>query len=167
MFQETMSMDTLLNGPLTGIAARQHGFESQAMRQAIALFREARFQARLARLGAALTGQAHSLCSLAQVTGARTLGDRHDAGTQTVAISRIHGSENRCHDFDRDFLPLQEHSRERWLSVARARLSGVALPAVTLVQVRDEYYVCDGHHRISVAKALGENFIEAEVTVWQ
>ncbi len=167
MFQETMSMDTLLNGQLTGIAARQHGFESQAMRQAIALFREARLQARLARLGAALTMQARSLRSLAKVTGARTIGDRHDAGVQTVAISRIHGSENRCHDFDRDFLPIQEHSRDRWLSVARARLTGVALPAVTLVQVRDEYYVRDGHHRISVARALGESFIEAEVTVWQ
>ncbi len=166
MFQETMSIDTLLNGQLTGLAAYQLGFESQAMRQAMTLFREARLHARLARLGAALTGRARSLCSLAKVTGARTLGDRHDAGTQTVAISRIRGSENRCHDFDRDFLPIQEHSRERWLSVARARLSGLALPAVTLVQVRDTYYVRDGHHRISVAKALGESFIEAEVTVW-
>jgi hypothetical protein len=25
------------------------------------------------------------------------------------------------------------------------------------------YYVRDGHHRISVARALGESFIEAEV----
>lgn len=166
MFQETMSIDTLLNGQLTGMAARQHGFESQAMRQAIALFREARLQAHLARLGAALTGQARGLRSLAKATGAAALGDRHDAGTQTVAISRIRGSENRCHDFDRDFLPIQEHSRDRWLSVARARLTGVALPAVTLVQVHDEYYVRDGHHRISVAKALGESFIEAEVMVW-
>jgi hypothetical protein len=28
-------------------------------------------------------------------------------------------------------------------------------------------FVCDGHHRISVARALGQQDIEAEVMVWQ
>ena len=35
-----------------------------------------------------------------------------------------------------------------------------------LVKVGDKYFVLDGHHRISVAKALGQESIEAEVTVW-
>jgi hypothetical protein len=85
--------------------------------------------------------------------------------TQTVPIDRIRGSENRCGDFDQDFRPLQGHTRERWLSVATARMSGVCLPPVELLAVGDEYYVRDGHHRISVAHTLGEQFIEATVMV--
>jgi hypothetical protein len=36
-----------------------------------------------------------------------------------------------------------------------------------LVQVGDVYFVCDGHHRISVARAMGQQDIEAKVMVWQ
>jgi hypothetical protein len=54
-----------------------------------------------------------------------------------------------------------------WLSVAVARQRGKSLPPVKLIQVGDVYYVQDGHHRISVARALGQRDIEAEVTVWQ
>jgi hypothetical protein len=41
------------------------------------------------------------------------------------------------------------------------------LPPVALIQVGDVYFVRDGHHRISVARALGRNQIEAKVTAWQ
>jgi hypothetical protein len=43
----------------------------------------------------------------------------------------------------------------------------VGLPPVELVQVGETYFVRDGHHRVSVARAMGEGFVEAEVTVWQ
>jgi ParB-like chromosome segregation protein Spo0J len=36
------------------------------------------------------------------------------------------------------------------------------LPPVELIQV-DGFFVQDGHHRISVAKALGEDYVDAEV----
>ena len=55
----------------------------------------------------------------------------------------------------------------RWLGVAAARDHGKVLPPVVLVQVGGVYFVRDGHHRISVARALGQLDIEAEVTVWQ
>jgi hypothetical protein len=48
-----------------------------------------------------------------------------------------------------------------------ARDESVPLPPIKLIQVGDCYYVRDGHHRLSVARALGEQFIEAEVTVWE
>jgi hypothetical protein len=54
----------------------------------------------------------------------------------------------------------------RWLSVAAARDQGKGLPPVVLVQVGDVYFVRDGHHRIAVARALGQLDIEAQVTVW-
>lgn len=84
-----------------------------------------------------------------------------------VSLSAIRGSEGRSTDFDADFNPLQEHTRERWISVASAMQTGVALPPVKLVQVGAVYYVRDGHHRISVAKQRGQTEIEAEVSVWR
>ena len=95
------------------------------------------------------------------------LQNRHYAGIQMVAIERIRGSEGRSRDFDRNFRPLQAHTEGRWRSVAMARQEGKALPPVTLVQVGEAYFCLDGHHRISVARALGAHEIEAEVTVWQ
>ena len=46
---------------------------------------------------------------------------------------------------------------------ARSCTIGPPLPPVDLVQVRDLYLVQDGHHRISVARALGHSAIEARV----
>ena len=55
----------------------------------------------------------------------------------------------------------------RWLRVATVRGRDKVLPPVVLVQVGHVYFVRDGHHRISVARALGQLDIEAEVTIWQ
>ena len=56
---------------------------------------------------------------------------------------------------------------QRWQSVANALDEGVPLPPVQLIQVGAAYYVRDGHHRVSVNRALGQEVIEADVTVWQ
>lgn len=84
-------------------------------------------------------------------------------GLQTVPLDQIVGSEGRFRDFDRAFFPLKKHTIERWLSLAKARYQSVALPPVDLVKVGDSYFVMDGNHRISVARAWGQQFIEAEV----
>jgi hypothetical protein len=91
----------------------------------------------------------------------------HYTGHRTVALDLIRGSEDRAEDFDRDFFPLGHHNRNRWMGIAMARQQGIAMPAVQLIQVGDLYFVRDGHHRISVARALGEAYVEAEVTVWE
>jgi hypothetical protein len=92
---------------------------------------------------------------------------RCDAGMRTVPVDKIRGSEGRACDFDCDFNPLGDHNKERWLRVAAARQQGKALPPVALVRVGDLYFVRDGHHRVSVARALGQLSIEAQVMVWQ
>jgi hypothetical protein len=79
----------------------------------------------------------------------------------------IQRSEFRSEDFDADFRPLQKRTRGRWLSIATAWLMRVAMPPVELIQVRDVYYVRDGHRRISVARAMGQEYIEAGVIVWE
>jgi len=106
------------------------------------------------------------LFALSEVEDACTVRVRCHAGIRNVAIGQIRGSEGRCKDFDGDFNPIQDHCMSRWLRVAAARDQGKVLPPVVLVQVGDVYFVRDGHHRISVARALGQLDIEAEVTVW-
>lgn len=112
-----------------------------------------------------LVGRPAPLLDLSQAAG-RVVG-QYDLGTQTVPLAQIRGSEGRSTDFDAAFHPLAEHSRARWVSVARARLENVALPAVDLIRLGDSYYVRDGHHRVSVARALGQHDIDARVTVWE
>lgn len=114
-----------------------------------------------------LFGRQNRLFDLDEMEHRVSLGARFDAGVQLVSISAIRGSEGRDADFDADFNPLQEHTRERWINVAVARQAGVALPPVKLVQIGEVYYVRDGHHRISVARYQGQSEIEAEVTVWR
>ena len=81
----------------------------------------------------------------------------------SIVASDIVGSEDRSGDFDIDFNPLRESLRDRWLSVFSARQRGVSLPPIELVRGPDGYYVRDGHHRLSVARALGQVFVEAIV----
>jgi hypothetical protein len=89
--------------------------------------------------------------------------NRHYAGQQSIIIDQIKGTEGREGDFDDAFNPLHDRLRSRWLSVASARLSGKELPPVEVIHMGGVYYVQDGHHRISVAKALGEEYVDAEV----
>jgi len=131
-----------------------------------ALFASARRAGRLRQAWARLHGQSRRLLDLHTVAASSTVGDRRAAGTQIVPIRQIHGSEGRCEDFDAEFHPLREHTEERWVSVARAQLRGLGLPPVELIQLGDAYFVRDGHHRISVAAALGQQEIDAVVTVW-
>jgi hypothetical protein len=104
---------------------------------------------------------------LTTIEAARNLHTRHYLGVQTVCIEQICGSEGRSGDFDSLFYPSQGHSQQRWVSIAAARIRGLVLPPVELIQVGDGYFVRDGHHRISVARALGEEVVEAQVTAWQ
>lgn len=91
----------------------------------------------------------------------------HYIGVRCVPINQICGSESKASDFDRSFRPLCERSRDRWVSIFLARSQNISMPAVELVQIEDCYFIRDGHHRISVAKTLGQDDIDAEVTVWQ
>jgi hypothetical protein len=133
----------------------------------LALYHSALQRGRRGHLWSGLSGRSRRLLSLEEVSAACTVQARSSAGTCTVAIDQICGSENRAVDFDSDFNPIQEHTRERWLGIAAAVQRGRRLPPVALIQVGDHYFVRDGHHRISVAQALGQKAIEATVEVWQ
>ncbi len=121
----------------------------------------------LSRLWATLMGKATALIHLGAIQEANTICACHYIGVQPVPISQIRGSEGRCGDFDALFHPLKPHNKERWLRVAIARYMGLPLPPVTLIRIGETYFVRDGHHRVSVAQALDERYLDAEVTDWQ
>lgn len=133
--------------------------------QPINLFREAAFHGRLRRWWARITQRCACLIDLDKVMEQATVQSSHYAGLKTVDICRIRGTQGKADDFDAEFHPTNERTRSRWLSIAIEKLRGHDLPPVELVQVDDVYYVRDGHHRISVSRSLGQQFIEAEVTV--
>ena len=119
------------------------------------------------QLWSALSGQSRCLFSLEEIDSNCTVDASYHAGTCFVPICQIRGTEGRSVDFDRDFNPLQDNNRDRWLSIAAAWGRGKELPPVALVQVGDVFFVRDGHHRISVAQALGRRSVKATVMVWQ
>ena len=51
------------------------------------------------------------------------------------------------------------------MSIAIARSQGDTLPLVELIQLGEDYFVRDGHHRISAARAFSEEYIDAVVIV--
>jgi len=135
--------------------------------EALGLYERARRRGWWYRLQALLRGRSTALLELARITAGSTISARHSLGAQIVPIGQIRGSEGRRTDFDDTFHPLQNHTRSRWLGIAVAWLEGVELPPIDLIRVGDTYFVRDGHHRISVVRALGLQEIAAVVTVWE
>jgi hypothetical protein len=86
-------------------------------------------------------------------------------GTQPVPLAQVAGSVQwaRSRDFDAEFRPRNPRLKERWLSIAARRQAGRSLPPVELIQVGAQYFVADGHHRVSVERALGLSTIQARV----
>jgi hypothetical protein len=131
------------------------------------LYRRLQSKAWSSRLAARLTGRSTEILSLENVLEQQPPSSGHYAGLRSVPIDQIRGSEARTQDFDRHFNPTSGNTLARWINVARARLMDVPLPPVELIEVGGTYFVRDGHHRVSVAQAFGEDYIEAEVTVWE
>jgi hypothetical protein len=89
---------------------------------------------------------------------------REDLGLKVVPLDMIVGTVDRAADFDRGFRPTSPRLRSRWERIAAAQRRGESLPPISLYKVGDLYFVRDGHHRVSVAKSLGREDIDAYVT---
>ena len=135
-------------------------------RAARRLYNQACLAATLRNLWTCLTRRPNRLRALHTAAQHVTAGNAYYAGIRPVPLYAIRGSENRVDDFDASFYPLRPHIQARWLGIATARLRGTPMPPVVLIQVDNIYYVRDGHHRISVARAMGQEAIDAEVSVW-
>ena len=71
---------------------------------------------------------------------------------------------DRTREFDRRFRPTSGQVRERWQRLALAQRRGESVPPIEVYRVGDMHFVVDGHHRVSVAHALGLKTIDAYVT---
>lgn len=143
--------------------------QSQATQAAQRLYRQTYRSKLLVKIHSLLIGRSYCLLDLAAVRAACLLQGYENIGTRLVPVNEIIGSAStgRCADFDADFRPINPHNEARWVAVAAARYRERRLPPVSLIQIGGAYFVEDGHHRISVAGALGDQAIEALVTVWQ
>ena len=89
--------------------------------------------------------------------------DHRDRGIRTVPLNRIVGSVGRYKDFDNRFRFKPTVPSERFEWIKTAMREGRTLGPVKLFQIKDEFYVLDGNHRIAAAKALGHDEILAHI----
>ncbi len=135
------------------------------LNQALQRFREAHMQAFLQDWLKRMRGESTELLNydeVRQILLAREAGVR--PRLEEVPLDKIVGSVGRYRDFNSAFLPKNEALQQRWARVDAARESLEGLPPVDLLKVGDLYFVRDGNHRVSVARAHGEKTIEAYVT---
>jgi hypothetical protein len=85
-------------------------------------------------------------------------------GPSAIRLSNIVGSVGRSSEFDRGFMPTKSSAEARWKRIDRAFHRGEELPPVSLYKLGGLYFVLDGHHRVSVARYHGVEWIDAEVT---
>lgn len=89
-----------------------------------------------------------------------------ERGIRTVTISHITGSVAKPCQFTPDFRPSEDGMKDRWKRAYSVTHGLRGYQPVTLLQVEHEYFVEDGHYRISVVKAIGGETIEANVKEW-
>src|SRR5262245_41579007 len=92
------------------------------------------------------------------MTGERSL------GLQTIRLDSVVGTVDSQRDFDRRFRPTSGRVRERWERLALAQRRGESIPPIDVYRVGDLHFVRDGHHRVSIAIATGQQVIDAYVT---
>jgi hypothetical protein len=99
-----------------------------------------------------------------EVVAALGRGGERRLGLETIELDSIVGSVDRTREFDRRFRPTSGRERERWQRLALAHRRGEAIPPIEVYRVGTLHFVYDGHHRVSVARALKLTQIDAYVT---
>ena len=130
-------------------------------------FNRTRRRRALARLSARLRGEPGDVNHIlpfeevAQALG--QIGQRR-LGQQVITLDSIVGTVDRSREFDRRFRPTTQRVRPRWERIAVAQRRGEGMPPIDVYRIGDMHFVKDGHHRVSVARALGHKDINAYVT---
>ena len=128
-------------------------------------FTRARRRAFLRRIGAFLRRDPGSnrLLSFDEVKSALGAVEQVYLGMRTVPVEKIVGSVGRHRDFDRAFLPSKGGLETRWKRIDQMMHRAEELPPISLYKIGDAYFVRDGNHRVSVARQIGVEMIDAEV----
>lgn len=126
-------------------------------------FQRARFKSFINQAFSLISGKKNNLLSYDEIKEKLRIGGPIYRGIKTVKVEQIIGSLNRYHEFDSAFLPKENELATRWQKVDRAFYEDIHLPPIVLYKVAETYFVVDGHHRVSVAREQGQEYIEAEV----
>ena len=121
-------------------------------------------QAQMGDLLGLVTGADRDLVSYDEVIAKLRARQQIEKGTEMVPLANIVGSVGRYRDFTRNFLPRAGVNEERWTRLDAALNSMEGFPPVELFRIGEVYFVRDGNHRVSVARANGSSHIEAYVT---
>jgi hypothetical protein len=104
------------------------------------------------------------LLALGDVTShLRILGQTY-VGLREVPIERIVGSVDRAVDFDRVFRPRARGDLKQRMKALRAAFGDGPMPPISVYEASGLYFVSDGHHRVALARQIGAEFMDADVT---
>jgi hypothetical protein len=129
--------------------------------QAIKEFNMVRMRALLNAWVAKILRQSNGPRSLvgSNVTG---LCGRRLARTRRIRVDQIVGTVRYTDEFDKNFRPLNEQARDRWVHVF-VELNEDRWRPIVVHKVGESYYVAKGQYQVSVARCTGIKFIEAQV----
>jgi hypothetical protein len=109
-------------------------------------------------------GDSDRLLPLDEVAGALGWRGERQLSPQAIRLDTIVGTVDSRRDFDRHFRPTSNRVRSRWEQLALAHRRGAAIPPIEVYRVGGLHFVSDGHHRVSIAAATGQQTIDAYVT---
>ena len=127
-------------------------------------FSKARRGQVLRALRAKVRGGGRPILYLEDVVTALGRTGQRRLGLRSIPIDSIAGTVDRGHGFDGEFRPTTKRVRNRWQRIAGATRRGEHFPPIDVFRVGTVHFVEDGHHRVSVARQLGHEVIEARVT---
>jgi hypothetical protein len=130
-------------------------------------FTRARRERALTRLTSRLRGEPSDfdvILPFEEVVAALGRSGQRSLGLKSIPLESIVGTVDRSKDFDRRFRPTSGKVRGRWERIAEVQRRGRDMPPISVYRIGDLHFVEDGHHRVSVARALGRKHIDAYVT---
>lgn len=91
-----------------------------------------------------------------------------DRGFKEVPVDKIVGSVGRWQNLRSDFFYKSGRVTARFKRVGEAMEAGKILAPLELYKVKEQdqpsqYYVVDGHHRVAMAKQMGQDAMDAHV----
>ena len=130
-----------------------------------------------ARFGIRVHGDAKSFEHEVEAAGIKA---RVDAGMKTIPAAKVVGSVGRAQNLRSDFFYRTGRAMtQRFVRIGQAMEEGKILPPIEVYKARlrrkegerevekTEYYVVDGHHRVAMAKKLGQDYLDAHVVEYK
>ena len=141
-------------------------FETRAYIRSESEFNHVRVKAFLEMVMGLIRGHNMHLLSFNEVVEKLRLKQSVFRGLQDIPVANIVGSTGRYEDFTRHFLPRSSDKREkeRWRQIYTLAVTGKGFPPIEVYKIDQVYFVKDGNHRVSVARELNWETMQALVT---